>query len=304
MSLGKYLSITRTDIALIVATVIPRGEAYPVVKTQQRSSYLNINLNIVWCSMLLVDDQGGSKGKRGTILELLNPLIEAGLPAVSAHLHSADFAFTSKDGQDIGIELKRLDGGSTDLTQSLMSGRLSGHQLPKMLGPKGSYDRAWLVIEGQWRHDDNGQVCVYRGPRKGWAPIKGRMSASELEKRILTLELCGGLHVRYTTTRRDTIRFIASLYRWFVDKSVSSHTSHLAQRDIPTLTPVSDYRAFYMKIPGVGYSLSRAVENYFKGGPRQAWCASVAEWAEITTGDKKIGNKIASQIVSFCRGGI
>lgn len=259
--------------------------------------------------MLFVDDQGGSKGKKGTILELLNPLIEAGLPAVSAHLHSADFAFTSKDGLDIGIELKRLDGGSTDLTQSLMSGRLSGHQLPKMLGPNGSYDRAWLVVEGQWRHDDNGLICVYKGPRKGWEPIKGRMSASELEKRILTLELCGGLHVRYTNSRRDTIRFIVSLFHWFTDKSMAKHTSHLAVHDAPTLNPISDYRAFYMKIPSVGYGMSRAIENHFKGGPRQASCAGVNEWSDIQIlsdegKSRKIGMKVATKIVDFLRGGL
>ena len=256
--------------------------------------------------MLLVDDRAGSA-------DLLKPLLAAGLPAEITRLESADIAFIGKGPKgttlDIGIELKRLDGSSTDLTQSLRSGRLAGHQLPKMVGVKGAYDFAWLLIEGIWRHDDGGQVVVYKGPRKGWEPIKGRMSASELEKQILTLELCGGLHVRHTNGRADTVRFIGTLYRWFTDKAMDKHTSHLKVHDAPTLIPVSDYRAFYMKIPGVGYRLSQAVENHFKGGPRQAACAGINEWADISVlsddgKPRKIGNTVATRIVAFLRGGV
>jgi len=256
--------------------------------------------------MLLIDDRAGSA-------DLLKPLLAAGLPAELTRLESADIAFIGKGPKgasiDIGIELKRLDGSSTDLTQSLRSGRLAGAQLPKMVGPKGAYDYAWLLIEGIWRHDENGQVAVYRGPRNGWKPIKGRMSASELEKQILTLELCGGLHVRYTNSRTDTIRAISALYRWFTDKNMDRHTSHLKVHEVPTLMPVSEYRRLYMSIPGVGYKLSQAVENHFKGGPRQAVCASIDEWSNITQlsdegKPRKLGNKAATKIVAFLRGGL
>jgi ERCC4-type nuclease len=256
--------------------------------------------------VILVDDRAGSS-------DLLKPLLAAGLPAEMTRLDSADLAFIGRGPKgvslDIGIELKRLDGSSTDLTQSLRSGRLAGHQLPKMVGARGAYDHAWLLVEGIWRHDENGQVVVYRGTRAGWQPIKGRMSAVELEKQLLTFELCGGLHVRYTNTRMDTVRFVAALYRWFSDKAMDKHSSHLKVHDTPTLTPVSDYRAYYMKIPGVGYRLSQAVENHFKGGPRQAACAGINEWAEIAVlsddgKQRKLGNKTATRIVSFLRGGI
>jgi ERCC4-type nuclease len=251
--------------------------------------------------MILIDDRAGSK-------DLIKPLLAAGLPAELTRLESADIAFIGKGPKgtalDIGIELKRLDGGSTDLAQSLRSGRLAGHQLPKMVGAKGAYDYAWLLVEGMWRHNDQGQVVVYKGPKRGWSVIPGRMSASELEKQLLTLELCGGLHVRYTNGRSDTIRFIGALYRWFTDKDLDKHKSHLAVHDAPTLTPVSEYRAFYMRLPGVGHQVSLAVENHFKGGPRQAVCAGVAEWSEITTGEKKLGTKKATTIVNFLRGGI
>jgi len=256
--------------------------------------------------VLLIDDRAGSA-------DLLKPLLAAGLPAELTRLESADIAFIGKGPKgasiDIGIELKRLDSGSTDLIQSLRSGRLAGHQLPKMVGPSGAFDYGWLLVEGVWRHADDGQVVVYKGPRNGWQPINGRMSASELEKQILTLELCGGLHVRYTNTRLDTVRFIGALYHWFTDKSFDRHTSHLKAYEAPTLIPVSEYRRLYMSIPGIGYKLSQAVENHFKGGPRQAVCAGINEWAAIEClsdegKSRKLGNTVATKIVAFLRGGL
>ena len=255
--------------------------------------------------MILVDEKGGSAGRQAIIKDLLNPLLAMGLPAQLVNLASADIAFTSKDGLDIGIELKRLDGGSTDLIQSLRSGRLSGHQIPKMLGPQGAYDYAFLVIEGQWQHDDDGQVAVYQGKKRGWVKARGRMSASELEKKLLTLEIkYDRLYIKNLNSRRDTLRFICNCYRWWSDKSLAGHKSHLQVHETETIQPISDYRALYMRLPHVGYTLSLAVENHFKGGPRQAWNASVAEWAEITTGEKRLGVKHATQIVAFCRGGL
>jgi len=78
--------------------------------------------------MLLVDPQG----PKGAFL--LEPLQQAGLPAEERFLHAGDLAFTGRGyggtAVEIGIEFKRLDSSSTDLAQSLRTGRLSGEQLP------------------------------------------------------------------------------------------------------------------------------------------------------------------------------
>jgi ERCC4-type nuclease len=248
--------------------------------------------------VIYVDSRVGSK-------DLLAPLQALGLEAELTTLEFGDVCFEGKGLKgsliEIGIELKTLG----DAINSLRSGRLSGHQLP---GLRNTYTYAWLILEGQWRQNEFGQMTTYQG-RRGWTVLPGKMSASEFEKQILTLELCGGLIARYTNSRVDTVRFIAALYRWFSDKAMDQHRSHLKTHDTPTLTPVSAYRAFYMKIPGVGYRLSQAVENHFKGGPRQASCASIDEWANIMQvsdegKSRKLGNTVATRIVSFLRGGL
>lgn len=248
--------------------------------------------------MLLVDDRVGSK-------DLLKPLRDAGLPAEIARLEFGDVTFQGKgpggSSLDIAVELKTL----SDLVGSLRSGRLAGHQLP---GLSQQYDYTWLVVEGMWRHDEAGQVITYRGKYRGWVPVPGRMSAGELEKQVLTLENCGGLHVRYTNSRRDTVRFLSNLYRWWTDVAVDQHTSHLAVHTAPTIVPVSDFRQAVMRWPNIGLKTSKAVEREFGRSIRKACLASIERWAGIETiTDKgqarRLGQKAATEIVRFLEGG-
>jgi ERCC4-type nuclease len=249
--------------------------------------------------MLLVDYREGSK-------DLLKPLLAAGLPAEIANLDSGDLAFQGKGVKGVplavGIELKRLDANSTDLTQSLQSGRLSGEQLPKMLGKDGAYDYAWLLIEGSWRHDEAGHITVYQGPKRGWTPIRGGITAAELEKRVLTLELCGGLHVRHTSSRRDSVRFIAALYHWWVDTSLDAHQSHLAVHEPNSLIHISDFRRAVSAWPGIGLKTSKAVEGCFRGSVRRAASASESDWAELDIDGKRFGTARAKKLVAFLNG--
>lgn len=252
--------------------------------------------------MLLVDPQG----PKGAFL--LEPLVAAGLPAVLAdpQLDAGDLAFTGRGfggtAVEIGIEFKRLDSSSTDLAQSLRSGRLSGEQLPKLLGERGAYDKAWLLIEGIWRHDPKtGLVTAYKGKHRGWQPIPGKMPSSELEKRLLSLEMLGGLHVRFTNTRADSIRFIGSLYRWWTDRDLDRHVSHLAVHDAPTFRPVSDIAAALMKWPGVGYKAAAAAERYFKSVKAAANGAPIA-WAALNIGGKKFGRLKADKLLAWLKG--
>jgi ERCC4-type nuclease len=252
--------------------------------------------------MLLVDPQG----PKGAFL--LKPLQDAGLPAVLANpqLDAGDLAFAGRghsgSSLNIGIEFKRLDSASTDLAQSLRSGRLSGEQLPKLLGPKGAYDHAWLLIEGIWRHDPkSGLVTVYKGRQRGWQAIPGKMSAVELEKKVLTLEMLGGLHVRFTNTRADSIRFIGALYRWWTDRDMDKHVSHLAVHDAPTFRPVSDIAAAYMRWPGVGYKAAAAAEKHFPS-VQAAAIAKGIQWATLDIGGKKFGESRAKKLVAWLKG--
>jgi ERCC4-type nuclease len=246
--------------------------------------------------LIFVDRRIGSE-------DLLLPLQKRGLPATFTELKAGDIAFEGKGAEnttlDIGIELKRLDSG--DLLQSLRSGRLAGEQLPKLLGASGAYSHAWLVVEGQWRTDDSGHVVVYQGPKRGWKPLRGRLTAAELTKSLLTLEVCGGLHVRYTNSRTDTLQFIDMLYRWFTDKAIDKHTSHLAVHDTATFMPTSDFRRTVMAFPGIGLRVSADVEKCFKGSLIRAINAPASLWAEIGS-TKRLGIKTAEKIVRFLNG--
>ncbi len=251
--------------------------------------------------MLLVDSQG----PKGAFL--LEPLQQAGLPAVERFLHAGDLAFSGRGlggcAVEIGIEFKRLDSSSTDLAQSLRTGRLSGEQLPKLLGERGAYDKAWLLVEGMWRTDPkSGLVTVYKGKHRGWQAIPGKMPGSELEKRLLTLEMLGGLHVRFSNTRADSIRFIGALYRWWTDRDLDKHVSHLAVHDAPTFRPISDKAAAFMRWPGLGYKGSAMAETKFKGSIKSAACADAASWAALDINGKKFGRTRADKLVTWLKG--
>ncbi len=224
--------------------------------------------------MILVDRRIGSN-------DLLKPLQQAGLEAKLVELEFGDIAFEGKGEQgaslNIGVEFKRLG----DLISSLRSGRLAGHQLPGLLK---TYDRAWLLIEGNWQHNEQGLVTSFQKGR-GWTPVHGKMTAAELETTVLTLELCGGLHVRYVNTRRDTLRFLSNLYRWWTDRALDGHHSHLAVHTPPATFEVSAFRAAVCQWPGIGLKTSRAVEQAFHGSITKAAAASVETWASIETGD-------------------
>lgn len=248
--------------------------------------------------MLLVDRRVGSK-------ELLQPLRQSGLDAELVELEFGDCAFSGRGAQgasvDIGVELKTLN----DLVGSLRSGRLAGHQLP---GLRAKFEHAWVVVEGQWRADEQGLVVTYQGQAHGWKPLPGKMRASEMEKHLLTLELCGGLHVRYTNSRADTVRFIANLFRWWSDQALDHHTSHLAVHDAPTLVPISEWRAAFTKFPAIGVKASKAVADHFHNSLRLAARAPVSEWAGIAVVDesagtsRRLGDKVAQRIDRFLDG--
>ena len=247
--------------------------------------------------MILVDRRVGSK-------DLVAPLKAFGMQVELVELEFADVAFTGRGAKgasvDIGIELKRLN----DLVSSLRTGRLAGHQLP---GLRAQYEHAWLVIEGQWKSDERGNVVTYQGKQRGWAQLPGKMTASELEKQVLTLELCGGLHARYTNSRADTLRFVANLYRWWTDQALDHHTSHLAVHQQPTLFPISEVRQAFCRFPGIGIKASKAVTEHFGDSLYRAVQAGVAEWASIRVTDestgksRKLGAAVAQRIVNFCR---
>jgi ERCC4-type nuclease len=239
--------------------------------------------------------------------DLADPLEAMGLPVerdengALPELAYGDIAFTGKGNDDalvsVGIELKKLP----DLISSLRTGRLSGHQLPGLLA---AYDYTFLLVEGTWRPDAKGRIAVPRRYTQ-WSTLPG-MPVSEMEKRLLTLDLMGGLRIRHTGSRACTLHFIANLYRWFTDKSMDRHNTHLVPHTAHGFLPLSDFRQTVMKFPHIGLAASKSVEEYFSANLREACLASVADWAEIVVYDKKgfkrLGMTVALAITQFIRG--
>jgi ERCC4-type nuclease len=245
--------------------------------------------------VLLVDPRIGSR-------DLLLPLQRFGVPAELApvNLDAGDFCFVGRGVQDavvtIGIELKE----TTDLLQSLRSGRFAGHQLPALLR---TYDRAWLLTEGLWRVAESGILEV--ASRGGWVSAgHGRKPtmARELEKWLLSVCLRGGLHHYHSQTRRQTVHWLSVLYHWWTDKSMDEHRAHLAfhqpDLDRALLETPSTCRDALARLPGLGWSKSEAAASYFKDSLRNAVNADADEWQEVPG----IGRKLAERIVRACQG--
>lgn len=235
--------------------------------------------------MIYVDYREGSK-------HLKSPLLARGVPAEITDLPFGDVAFEGRGIGDkpvqIGIELKRLTGG--DLVTSLRSGRLEDHQIPGMIGPKGMYDWAFLIVEGAYRVNKAGQLITLG--RQGWRPVQGRMHVAEMEKRLLTLELCAGVHIRFTNREEDTTTTIVNLYRWWTDKSFDQHRSQYTLQHPTSLVPLSDFRATLMvRCPGMGLAASLAAELRFKGNLKKAAMATADDWGAIQTIDRKGSTK-------------
>lgn len=238
--------------------------------------------------MILVDrrEDSRSKGSNG----LWDDLKKTSLPVEQTTLDGGDLMFIGQgpEGEEVtvGLEFKKI----RDLLTSIRTKRLPGHQVFKLQ----PYDFRYLLVEGEWRGNKEGMVSV-RSKRGEWAQVPGRFSAAELDKTLLGLPLRAGIYVWPTATRRETVRWIQSLYRNFTDGKWTDHSSHIAVYRPPTLVPISDFRTTVSTFPAVGVKTSLAVERHFGGSIRRAVKARAAQWAEIDG----IGKKNAQRIDEF-----
>lgn len=249
--------------------------------------------------VILVDyrEDSTKKGSNG----LWDDLKKTTLPIKQDALAGGDLMFLGRGPEGVevtvGVEFKKI----RDLLSSIRSKRLQGHQLHELH----AYDFRFLLVEGEWRHNDSGQVTVRSG-FKDWSAAKGNFSASELDKALLGLVLRGGLHyVEPTHTRRETIRWIESLYRNFTDVAWDDHTSHTGiYRPTSAFSKPSPFCNFMAGIPHLGIKRGKAVETFFrnpttgKASPRRAVAARADTWRAIDG----IGSKVAEQIDAFLEG--
>lgn len=240
--------------------------------------------------MLLVDERNGSK-------ELLKPLLMRGVPAEITHLEFGDFAFNGRGegGADItiGVELKTTQ----DLLSSLLKGRFSGHQLRGLVQ---TYDRVWLLTEGDWKATEEG-LLTYRTFGRTYQAARPPTMVRDLYSRLINISVRGGAHYWHTQDREDTVLFLATLYHYWTDVSLDEHKSHLGiyNRDLDRslLAPITLVRSIAAQLPGIGYGRSGAVAKMFKSVEAMV-NASEKEWRAI----EGIGPKTAKNVVEALRG--
>jgi ERCC4-type nuclease len=234
--------------------------------------------------MILVDDRTGSGD--------LAPLLSS--PNCLVRLDFADFLWVGNGPEgpvNVGIERKSL----LDFLNSMVTGRLSGHQLVGLV----DFDYPYVLIEGVWRPDRHSGILQRIGKGGRWvAAAQGsrRFMARDVYNYLTTLQVICGVRVVQTSNRWETARWLDSTYRWW-QKPWSGHKSHLqwvrdATSPVALSKPNLVARVAY-QFEGVGWDRARKLAGIFP----DLWSFLGAE-AEDLEEVEGIGPKIAASIVA------
>ncbi len=233
--------------------------------------------------MITVDPRAGS-GE-------LHPLFPPGMSRL-AHIDYADFAFTGRGPAGVpwlvGVERKVV----RDLLASIVSGRLSGHQL---IGLLNSYNAVYIVVEGGIRpHPSNGMLQMHGA--HGWHNVTlgtRRFMYRDVVAYMETLgRKCGTIWYQ-TAGREETVALILALQNWWVGKDYAAHRAHLADhKGAASLTQHSLVRRVAAQLPGVGWERAQAVDAAVSSIAGMVGMTE-AQWREIPG----IGKGIAARLV-------
>ncbi len=245
--------------------------------------------------MITLDDRTGSAE--------LAPLFPPTIPVQVSRLDFADAMFLGNGPDEsivtIGIERKAV----RDLLNSMVTGRLSGHQLPGLFQ---QYDYVYILVEGCWRYGKEGILESMVG--NYWVPStmgERRFMAKEMVAFLNTLAIKVGVQVVYSDNPQETVSLIGTLYHWWNSKSFSQHDSHLSPNKAhkgdqgqAQFTKPSLVRRVAAEIKGIGWGKSKEVAEYFPSVRRMAM-ASEQEWRSI----QGIGKGIAQSAVAEMKKG-
>ena len=217
-----------------------------------------------------------------------------GYGAKEENLHFGDYAFMGNgpDGKVlVGIERKSI----TDLINSIISGRLSGHQLP---GLTKTFEYPYLLVEGIWKLDYEGRVMILRGPNN-WATHN--ILGAALWNYFNTITWFARVVVVRVGTPTETISWIKAAYNWWMKE----WEDHDALQDArirlraagPWGTPLNLTTRMAAQLDGVGVKRAIEVARQFPS-PRSMVNADENEWLEING----IGRKLARESVKACKG--
>lgn len=239
--------------------------------------------------MILVDDREGSAALAGR-------LRAAGIEAEIRRMEFGDCCWIGNGPNGpalIGVELKTAQ----DLLASMRTGRLCGHQLP---GMSEEYFAIYLIVEGMLREEAETGV-LQRYSAGHWHDLcvgQQRFMWSEFESYLTSLDTLVGVHIRRTSTLRETVSCIRTLYQWW-QKPWDQHSSHkvlytpLPEKSL--LIKPSVLRRVAAQLPGIGYERSAAVEKAFGTVYRMAQ-ADAGQWQQIDGIGKGITQKVMRAI--------
>lgn len=254
--------------------------------------------------MIRVDPRAGSK-------DLVAPLERRGLPVSVETLEFGDVSFTGHGPRErpvlLGIEHKTL----SDLLGCLATKRYEGHQL---VGLHNTYETAWLLVEGRWHTDTEGYLMeMRRGGFKRIAWGSAGMQRRTLMKKLFTFEHCGGVRVRVTQDRNESLDWIHAMYGWWVGKEFEAHGADIGwcppeawvaeAADSGSLRPWSGARQWARIVPGLGAKFAKAAAEHVGHVPEALAKVSEEEWAALQyDGGKKLGASKARAIRRWMRG--
>lgn len=195
---------------------------------------------------------------------------------------------TGEDGvpHSCGIEIK----GLLEIVNDLHSGRFFGYQAP---GLRRSYDTCWLVIEGEHTEGPGDKLVI---PFHKYQP---KVSYSTLLAMTMTITQKGGIHVKHTTTRGETLGFCQQLAAWWLAGWDSHHAlDTFYEAPAPGLLQKehSLLRLWLKDLRGVGWKRSGDAEQGFESA-RDMANAGWERFAEI----KGISERMAKEIVEKIR---
>lgn len=221
-----------------------------------------------------------------------------GSPVKLTTLPYGDVAFMGRSATGeplpVGIELKRLG----DLLSCIVDHRLTGHQLP---GLQAHYERIWLIVEGLWRPGADGEILAFQKGK--WWPVKQPVTYRGMQAYLHSLEVLGGVGIRFSSSTLDTAYIIHSLYQWWQRSSHRSlfafdESRMLRRGGVIELSKPGPISCWAKELPHIGQKRAREAGKIWES-PRELATASVEKLRERF----KISEKWAKDIERWIGGG-
>ncbi len=247
--------------------------------------------------MISVDPRIGS----GHYVSMLSAL---SIPVQKKHMKYGDLAFSGYGPTApvaVGIEVKKVG----DLISSLVTKRLTAHQLP---GMQRTYDVIYLAVVGRHRAGEAGAIETAKFGH--WSEHPTRLSWGQLQGMLSSIRHCvrsesgQGVIVIPFDQDKHFIDWLVHEYAWW-QREFASHSSHVGLRVekrlqddstwIPTAPTLTTQVASLLS--GIGDQTAREVGKKF-GSVVDLVNASVKEWGTIDG----VGKKRAAQAWLSLRG--